>query len=70
MIELQYITNERTKERRLYYRFLKFRIDASGAINVLPAPVEYGEWILVPELTINESAMQDLIESGGIQGAP
>jgi hypothetical protein len=28
----------------LQYRYFKHRVDASGAINVLPAPVEYSNW--------------------------
>ena len=28
----------------LQYRYFKHGIDASGAINVLPAPVEYSNW--------------------------
>ena len=70
MIELQYVTNEKTNERRLYYRTLKWRVDASGAINVFPYPVEFTEWIRVPEVEMSEASFNDLIESGGIAGAP
>ena len=64
MIELTYITNERTGERRLYYRYDIFGIDASGA---LCPTSEKSEWIRVPEKTLEEAFMDDLIESGGIQ---
>lgn len=64
MIEMQYITNEKTGERRLYYRILQGYMDASGALNVSQA--SWGPWKQVPELTLDESTMQDVIESGGI----
>jgi len=43
MFELKWVGKE------LYYRVIKFRIDASGAVNLLPAPVEWTEWRKVPE---------------------
>jgi hypothetical protein len=68
MIELEWITNEVTKERRLYYRTMTYYVDASGALNV--AHAAWGQWVRVPELTLDESSMQDIIESGGIANAP
>lgn len=68
MIELEYITNDKTGERRLYYRTLAGYMDASGALNV--AQAKWGPWRRVPEKTLDEASMDDLIESGGIVGAP
>ena len=68
MIELQWITNQATMERRLFYRSLSASMDASGALNV--AQSSWGPWKSVPELTLDEANLHDLIESGGIVDAP
>jgi len=49
MFELKWVRAYSGQPLKLYYRVMKFRIDASGAVNVLPAPVEWSEWKEVPE---------------------
>lgn len=68
MIELQWVTNEITKERRLFYRVVSAYMDASGALNVSQS--SWGPWKPVPELSLDQAALNDLIESGGIIEAP
>lgn len=68
MIEMQWITNEVTSERRLYYRCYNGSMDASGALNV--ARGSWGPWQQVPEKTLDESTWDDVRESGGIANAP
>lgn len=68
MIQLEWITNEVTKERRLFYRTITWRVDAAGAMSVMP--VEWGPWRVVSERTMDEAFYRDLVESGGIAGAP
>jgi hypothetical protein len=73
MIEMQYITNEVTRERRLYFRFASHVLNVHGDLRVnmdTYSNPQWGPWTRVPELTLEESSMQDLIESGGIVGAP
>jgi len=67
-IEIRWLINEVTMERRLYYRSLLFTVDASGALT--PFGAEWGPWELVIEQTLDEAALEDLIASGGIRGAP
>lgn len=73
MIELQYITNEATNERRLYYRVVSHVLTVHGEVRVnmdtYSNPL-WGPWTHVPELTLDESTWQDIRESGGISGAP
>jgi hypothetical protein len=54
MFELRY--NRRNK---LEYRTWKVRIDASGAITPLPAPIEWTPWTEVPS-----QVQQDLDQRG------
>jgi len=65
MIELRWV--EFGPNRQLEYRYLTPNVDASGA---LCPPGEWSDWKIVPTVTGDESAMQDLIASGGIVGAP
>lgn len=67
MIELQWILNEKTKECRLYYRQEIPAVDASGAF--CPGG-QKTPWTRVPEKTLDESSLDDLIESGGYFDAP
>ena len=55
MIQLRWIEVEMVSkkigtfmERHLQYRTWQVRIDASGAITPLPAPIEWTEWQDVP----------------------
>jgi hypothetical protein len=57
MIELEWIVNEKTGEKHLYYR-------------ELPGKPPEIHWKRVPTKTLEESSYDDLIESGGIVGAP
>lgn len=63
MFELQWIVNESTNEHRLYYRQDILAVDASGAY--CPSG-EKTAWIRVPVKTLDEAAMDDVVESGGI----
>lgn len=67
MIEMQFITNEVTGERRLYYRQDLLAVDASGGF--CPSGKKTA-WERVPEKTLDEASFDDLVESGGIFGAP
>jgi len=51
MIELEWRTDPEDPwgGRHLYYRTWKVRIDASGALTPLPAPIEWTEWKEVVE---------------------
>lgn len=55
MIELRWLETEMVNakiglftEKRLQYRQWQVRIDASGAITPLPAPIEWTDWQDVP----------------------
>jgi hypothetical protein len=43
---------ETISKRVLQIRQIKWRVDASGAVNVFPAPIEWTEWEDVPEVFI------------------
>lgn len=64
MIGLTWIENDITGEKRLYFRALRWRIDASGAVNVMPP--EWGPWQEVETIGLDESAWHDVQESGGL----
>lgn len=68
MIELRWVTFG--PNRQLEYRTLKWRVDAGGALNVLPAPIEWTDWKRVPSVDGDEAAYQDIVASGGIMGSP
>lgn len=53
--------------RQLEYRYRPIRIDAWGNLRGLD---EWSNWMIVAEVDGDEAAMQDLIASGGIAGAP
>lgn len=64
MIELRFV--EFGPNKQLEYRTLKWRVDASGALNVLPMPIEWTDWVRVPSVDGDTAAFQDLVGSGGI----
>ena len=63
MIEIQEIVNEKTGERRLYYRYEILGLNASGALEPCG---KKSEWIRVTKKTLDEASLDDLVESGGI----
>ena len=66
MFEIRWV--EFGSNRQLEYRQLKVRVDASGAITPLPMPIEWTDWVVVPIVSGDEAAIEDLIASGGIVG--
>lgn len=66
MIELRWV--EFGPNKQLEYRTKIYsgrRLDATGK-----TPDVWSDWVVVPTIDGNEAAMQDLIASGGIAGAP
>lgn len=61
MIDLKWIENKVTGEKRLYSRTLLWRVDAGGAINVMP--VEWGPWMEV-NTYISEKVMSEADDRG------
>lgn len=65
MIELRWITLR--EQRFLQYRYISPNVDASGA---LCPPGEWSRWQDVPTGDVNDVAMEDLRDAGGIVEAP
>lgn len=69
MLEFRWV--EFGPNKQLEYRQWKVRIDASGAITPLPMPIEWTDWAIVPTVSGDQAAFEDLIASGGItENAP
>lgn len=65
MLELRWV--EFGPNRQLEYRYLVPAVDASGAL--CPGGT-WSDWQVAPTVSGDAAAMQDLIASGGIAGAP
>jgi hypothetical protein len=65
MIELRWV--EFGRNRQLEYRYLTMGVDASGAL--CPGN-DWSDWKIVPTVTGEEAALQDLIASGGVGATP
>jgi hypothetical protein len=65
VIEIRWVTFG--QNRQLEYRSRPVRVDNWGAVRGLD---EWSDWKIVPSIDGNEAAMEDLIASGGIAGAP
>ena len=63
LIQFEFITNEVTGERRLYFRHRLLPNVPSGTVN---QAAQWGQWQRVLERTLDEASMNDLVESGGI----
>jgi hypothetical protein len=71
MIEMRWVTwgltNQPKLDRQLEYRWAVPSVDASGAFC---PPVKWSRWTVVPTMEADEAALGDVVDSGGIQGAP
>lgn len=65
MIELRWV--EFGPNKQLEYRVLMLSVDASGAFC---PPGVWGDWKIVPTVSGDDAALEDLIASGGIADAP
>lgn len=65
MIEIRWV--EFGPNRQLEYRVMMPSVDASGAL--CPGP-GWSDWKVAPTISGDEAALEDLIASGGITGAP
>lgn len=65
MIEIRWV--EFGPNKQLEYRVMTPSVDASGAL--CPGP-GWSDWKVVPTISGDEAALEDLIASGGIADAP
>lgn len=65
MIELRWV--EFGPNRQLEFRARTIRVDNWGNVRGLD---NWSNWTIVPTISGDDTAMQDLIASGGIAGAP